>query len=438
MKKIFLALISIALTCFLVLVEGANLAPTSISAKEAAVSDVHMCTQAIVTGLTSSPEGNMAGQNIDPLRGVNLATELYMQLVVPPDGGYRYLVVKGDHPPMDCVLLNEKGVGIVGGGRFPPPTLPESPDPSKQVFGSLMKESNSAKEFVEKWGGNLTKYGGAMGGGGKFIIDPNEGYLVEYANWVYDNPENHHIFGPMTDQIFVASNFYISEKLAPYQAGIGLGYNRSKRLWQLLVDRQFESPTEGPGMGITLPYFMNCFRDHGNVSPEQQQKTSNYASEGDGSLSVCIHGLTALSGHGVVLLSNKKSTDLISCMWWTFTQPCISPFLPFYIGINELPTDVTTGNCAKVFERLRIAVDLHPDYRDRITEYWTRFDLNTIEEANSLQFQVAMTASDAVRINDARAILTDFVGRKVTQAMSAATQLIDQLNNLPIIPGPTQ
>jgi hypothetical protein len=190
-----------------------------------------------------------------------------------------------------------------------------------------------------------------MGGGSiaRMMIDTKEGYMFEGANWVYGDPANHAIHGPMTDQVFACANFFVNSALkGKAEQGIGAGHNRAKRVWKLLVDRQYdccvmETPhqPEGTnipyyGAGITLPYMMSIFRDHGSLSAAEG-RMSHYIPEERGCEAVCIHGMGFYTKCATICNVVEDHTDLFSCQWMTFGQPCSSPYLPVYIGVNELP-----------------------------------------------------------------------------------------------------
>jgi dipeptidase len=120
-------------------------------------------------------------------------------------------------------------------------------------------------------------------------------------------------------------------------------------------------------------------------------------------------------------------------MWITFGQPCISPFLPFYIGINAIPDIVSTkaNPVAQVFERLRLALDYHPEYRPEITHYCTVFEIQTIEEAEKLEADIIILADDGKEM-EARALLTEFVEKKCNETMSVGSKWLEFLQNLPL------
>ena len=300
------------------------------------------CTGAMATGLTSL-RGNLLAQSHDC--GHNWEN-LRIQLVVPREGN-RYLKTCGPGEDQLIPILSEKGIGISVFGRPTPDFPPYQGVPECVTEDELMRTSNSAMEWVNTWSKNMTQYGtpGFMGSGSiaRMLVDTKEGYLCEGANWIYNDPANHAIHGPMTDQVFACGNFFVNSKLkVKAEAGIGAGYNRAKRAWKLLIDRQYDCcmmeapPHKGAenmpyfGAGISLPYLMSIFRDHGNLSP-QEGRISNYVPEERGQEALCIHGLVYYTKGSTICNIVENHTDLFSCLWMTFGQPCISPFLPVYI-----------------------------------------------------------------------------------------------------------
>jgi hypothetical protein len=399
------------------------------------------CTQAMVLGLTSQ-KGNMNGQNGDDGVGERYWEHILVKLTIP-DKGYRYLSHERsiEKPTFEIPTLNEKGVSATEPGKFSQNFAPYPGKAEYLYLTDLMRTSGSAREYVQNWSENFTKYG-YISNVGRTIVDPREGYYIEGINFVFGDPRNHAIHGPMTDQIFAAGNFLVTERFKQYEMGIGAGYNRAKRIWQMLIDRQYDcavmstssAPGSGfsPGIGITLPYFMSVWRDHGNISPEEQS-ISCYVPEERGALTVCCHGAAHRTAKGFLSVSVQNHTHLLCCMWMTFGQPCISPFLPFYIGINEVPkiASMRANPLAQLFENLRIAVEYHPEYRSEITRYFTIFEKQTIDQSEEIEADIHQLADNG-KETEARTRLTEFVARKCNEALSVGTKWLEFLNSLPI------
>ncbi len=398
------------------------------------------CTQAFALGLTSLL-GNMNGQCVDSPVSYWAG---FLKLVIPETGN-RYLMV-GDGSVFP--LMNEKGILLSGGARNARQFAPYSGSHQYRSKNELLRTCNSAADYVKTWSEDHTKYGSMRGSVCNLVVDTKEGYCLEGANFVYGDPANHAIHGPMTDQVFVSANFYISHRLkALAEQGIGCGYNRAKRMWQLLIDRQYDSITMQPvrspqsgdrmppfvrGSGITPTYFMKCFRDHGNINP-REGSFSSYVPEERGQGALCCHGLWEYTTNAYFGIARTEYTDLFTCEWITPNQPCISPFLPVYIGINELPKALATTEACELFEKLRARMGYHSAYRDDITQYWTSFEIRTFEESTLVEAKAAKLVDGGDK-NGARNILTEFVARKTNESMTACQKMLDSLNDLPILP----
>jgi hypothetical protein len=401
------------------------------------------CSAALAAGLTSV-RGNLLAQAHDT--GHEWET-LRVELAIP-EAGNRYLKTCGGGNDNLMPILSEKGIGIVGFFRPALEFAPYPGTPDRITEDELMRKSNSAQEYVSTWSENMTRYGTlgfrGIGSIGRMMVDTKEGYLLEGANWVYGNPANHAIHGPMTDQVFACGNFFVNSKLKMHaEAGIGAGYTRAKRIWELLIDRQYDccvmeaAPHEEVnnlpifGAGISLPYFMSIFRDHGNLAPEEG-RLSNYVPEERGREAVCCHGMNHYTKCVTICNPVENHTDLFSCLWMTFGQPCLSPFLPIYIGVNALPEEITreSNPVARLFEDLRLALEFHPDYAERIKKYWTTFEIQTVEQSYKVETAAAVFA-DRGDIVGARAILTEFVNSKWIEATSLGKQWLKVLKDLP-------
>ena len=400
------------------------------------------CTHAMALGFTSQ-KGNMNGQNID--NSVKASTAplwegLKVKLVIPKNG-YRYLskeVASREFP-----VLNDKGVSFSGAARFTYCCSPLS-DKTKSIWdGELIRTSGSAKEYVQKWEENFMECG-TDDNVGIAIIDPKEGYYIEGISCEHSNPIHHNIQGPITDMVFAAGNYFTTERLKRYEAGVGCGYTRAKRVWQMLVDRQYDCVTlanavnhdtsYAPSSGVTVPYFMSIWRDHGNISPEEQ-RMSCYVPEERGVLTVCCHSNSVRTICSYFSVSAPEYTNLLSCMWMTLGQPCVSPHLPFYIGINEVPKIVGTNAnpVARVFEDLRICLEYYPEYRAEVTRHLTVFELQTYDQTEKLEVDVTKLVNDG-KETEARALLTEFVATKCDEAMAKGSQWLEFLKALPLAP----
>jgi hypothetical protein len=131
-------------------------------------------------------------------------------------------------------------------------------------------------------------------------------------------------------------------------------------------------------------------------------------------------------------VARADHTDLFSCEWMTPSQPCMSPFLPVYIGVNEVPKALGTTEAFDLFEKLRAVLDYHPEYRDDITKHWASFEVRAVEDSYLMEGKAAKLA-DVGKVPAARSLLTEFVARKSNEAMATGHQMLDFLNGLPVL-----
>jgi dipeptidase len=176
---------------------------------------------------------------------------------------------------------------------------------------------------------------------------------------------------------------------------------------------------------------MSCLRDHGNVKPEAG-RLSSYIAEERGDSALCIHGLWEYTSNAFIGVARPDHTDLFSCEWMTSSQPCISPFLPIYIGVNKIPKALGTTEAYELFEKLRADVEYHPEYREEITRYWSVFEIQTIEESYLVEKE-ATPLADNGKIEEARELLTSFVQKKCDEAMTNCQKMLEYLGKLPLI-----
>jgi hypothetical protein len=146
---------------------------------------------------------------------------------------------------------------------------------------------------------------------------------------------------------------------------------------------------------------------------------------------LCCHGLWEYTSNAFTGIARPDHADLFSGEWMTSSQPCISPFLPVYIGVNKLPEALSTTRAYELFEKLRFAVEYHPEYREEITSHGSVFGIQAIEESCLLEGKVAPLA-DKGQVAEGRELLTAFFQRKCDESMVKCEKMLDALNGLPV------
>ena len=151
--------------------------------------------------------------------------------------------------------------------------------------------------------------------------------------------------GPFRNTIFAQSNFYLDKNLRKYQPIVipkasigGLGYPRTRRMWNLLSEKQFYNidNTESDGY-IDVPYWMKILRDRGSLNDNIMDNLTPTPLAGatQGNDAICKNmGVSwdfPLTYCAQIIAPSKKHTELLSCIWSGLGFPLTSPYLPFYI-----------------------------------------------------------------------------------------------------------
>lgn len=259
----------------------------------------------------------------------------------------------------------------------------------------------------------------------------------------------------MKDTVFAQSNYYLDKTLRKYQYVIadykegGVGYERARRMWNMLAQKQYFKVTSDAGSGtIDVPYFMDVLRSRGveGVKSKDEskqmwlQKPLDYACKSQGIDAICKNigaggesiGLTYC---GQIVKPSSQYPALLSCIWSGLGFPLTSPFLPFYIGINELPASVTSGekedDFAYVFNQLYNQVFLEKQIKGkavlvanvprlkRMVEIWLNFDDETYAQSIEKESQAAALEADGKNA-EAKILLTDFLKSRTDEAISIA------------------
>jgi len=390
------------------------------------------CTGGLALGLTCA-EGNVLLANLDWTVPVNL-DRLTVKLVIPEDkNAYRYLSAQKALQLLGGTYLNEKGVGIKAFFRVSQSL--KLPDKSLiPTDDDILTTCGSAKVLVEKLSSMFTKIGSTISSGGLalLIVDPKDGYLIEASNYIYNSKLNHAIYGPMKDTVFAQANFYLDRNLRKHQIGSGTGYTRAQAMWELLIKNQYNDYSLNPiqGSGLVLPYMMDILKYHDKeVSMLENERDTSYTVNNNRSINV--QGSVEKTYNSVIINPFADYTEYLSTMWLTFGEPDICPFLPFFIGINEVPSEYSSITAAEKFEKLRTLLLTNPQYRDRIVEYWKGQEVETISLYRGIVSNAIVTLADKDNKNKdvvVRNKLTNFVNERCAKALKGVDEMIDELD----------
>ena len=117
----------------------------------------------------------------------------------------------------------------------------------------------------------------------------------------------------------------------------------------------------------------------------------------------------------------------MSALWCAFNQPCKTPYIPFYIGINRIPEVYAGADAYHTFESLALALEENPGFKQTVRQYWEAFEFQTAREGSFLEKQVAELADNG-SVDEAQEILTDFVAEKALRAVADARKITEKIN----------
>jgi hypothetical protein len=76
-------------------------------------------------------------------------------------------------------------------------------------------------------------------------------------------------------------------------------------------------------------------------------------------------------------------------------------------------------------------MEFHPEIAEQLKQYWTFFEIQTIEESYKVERSAAALA-DKGDVAGARALLTEFVARKWAEGVSAGRQWLKKIKEPPM------
>ena len=424
------------------------------------------CTGGLSLGFPGGGQ-NMIGATLDWSSVLDLS--MMKATLVVSSGGYRYLRIAYGGQPGDGAWINEKGVGYKDFSRLIT-NGPDVPEIDQNVVSDqLMKGSDSAKKLIQTWTPILEQYGcgqpkDAMNGWAILVVDNDEGYLVEGGDTLENGSVKHlhGVIGPMKDTIFAQANYYLDETLRKYQGSFypdigvgGAGYERGRRMWNMLAQQQYNNITKGEGNGlIGVDYWMEVLRSRGTQTIKTNdpwkslwyQKPLDLASPTQGEDAICknmgaVGESIGLTYCGQIVRPSNRLPHLLSCIWSGLGFPLTSPYLPFYIGINQVPEELASGDregsFASVFNTLYNLVFEEKTVKGRRTlvpntgrlrmmvEVWRSFDAGSLAQSEAIEANVESLAREG-KEEEARTILTNFLRDRSSQAVSEAQKWINK------------
>jgi hypothetical protein len=232
--------------------------------------------------------------------------------------------------------------------------------------------------------------------------DFHEAYIVEAYKQTCES------YGPLTNGVFAHGNYALTEKIKACEKTTR-GHQRAKRAQSLMEKAKGD---------LTVLFMIRFCRDH-EFPPDPAYTWDDR--------NICTHGFgTDTRGSGVCL-PNKQYPELLSVFWGAFNQPCRTPYVPFYIGITEVPECYAGSDAYDAFESLSVVLEENPDFKPLARQYWEAFEFQTMREASFLEKQVAGLV-ERKKNREAEAKLTGFVSEKALQAVADTRKMTEKIS----------
>jgi hypothetical protein len=110
-----------------------------------------------------------------------------------------------------------------------------------------------------------------------------------------------------------------------------------------------------------------------------------------------------------------------------FREPCLSTYVPFYVGINRVPSEYTKPQaCGKFLQITKTALGSHELYYDAVREAFDPYEEELWDELPAIEEEfMAMVERGNVAL--AKAWLTEYVNDKGLKALDLADQALENM-----------
>lgn len=303
---------------------------------------------------------------------------------------YSYLWLEMPGMSFSDSYMNEWGVTVVSDGCSSRENEGEIIDGGigYMLRRIMIERAKTAREAIIIAGEIIQKTGYASSGRTYCIADPNESWMmavVKGKHWVAQRIPNDHVaiipnyytIGEI--DLNDAENFFYSPDIVDYaikkgwyDPSSGKEFNFRKayahqsglnnlgnlgRHWagiNLLSKKRFKINDEfpfsfRPKMKISSQDLMKVLENHFEGSVLQMTPDNNRGNPHKNSIT-CI--CPAINQYGFVAQLRSNMPPEIGCvMWLAPRRPCIQPFIPWYLGITQIPDIYTRGDYQNAFEQ---------------------------------------------------------------------------------------
>lgn len=253
----------------------------------------------------------------------------------------------------------------------------------------------------------VSREGKSKNGSAFACVDAGEAYIAEtYQRKIA-------LIGPLQNTIITYGNYTVTEAMKPYEKRYR-GHQRANRARELL---------EAHNGGVTPPLMMMVCRDH-ERPPDLSRFWDDY--------NVCTHGYGRDTRGSGICVTARRHPALFGTLWAALNLPCRTPYLPFYMGITQVPEDFATARAYEAFESLGMALQKVPKLQPEVSQYWEAFEFQTLREMVPLEEKAGKLADDG-QLEGAAALLTHFVAAKAKKALEDTEKMTRKILRQSII-----
>ena len=382
--------------------------------------------------------------------------------------------------------LNEWGVAITSDGSRSKVTEGEARI-QHNLRRIVIERARTAREAVKIAGALVEKYGYTHSGRTYLIVDPDEAWVFEVTyskHWIarrlpddevaiipnyfvidsYDGTDTlDYLSSPDIVEYAIKNNWYDPDSDSSFnfrevycrEDRRDALFNKARK-WVILnklSEKQFDINDDfpfsfKPSHKLSLKDLMEALQNH-------YENTSYARSSGNGSphttsvdtLSVCNFSNDYSC---ITQLRSWLPPDIGNIMWIAPRYPCIQPFIPWYYGITEIPSDYENESYVNALRDFNIKNrdyrSIYPDHSCWVfDEYASKIDFCHGSEINSVRkwkedFEMEIFNKlkaeenrivDIYKINPdkARVMLTDFTNDCAVRLLNETREKLNELNN---------
>ncbi len=332
-----------------------------------------------------------------------------------------------------------------------------------------LERAKTAREAVDVIAALTEKYGQAWNGIIFTIGDPNEAWVMEVAGYRWVAKRYKNTIMAIANQFQITDDYDLSSPdLVSYAIKQGWVPEGTKKInfrivygaknaypgpnekkvhkWplytsQIRQQRAMELLRSKLG-DLTYQDFIRFQKDHYDEVPLEDGTivnmhqvpyySSDYKKIGQFVRAICHHDIRGKTVSSSVMISRPGMPNELGTMWTQLGQPCQSLYVPFYMGITNVPKEFSGADAGSKFYAIRdIAFGEYKKYEPVIREVFDPAQ----EESYALDKFVREEAFEALkagRPDEAKRILTQFTEERIKEALRLANVVLSHMIDISV------